>query len=121
MKLVFINIGISGGHRGVIFADRTFVYVPLDNKTWNCEAQPYYEDLHTDMFTRSTYQHGCNTLADLLPSLKGKQAHCDPDFRNMTYGHAKRGWGYEKLLRSLTSEDILLFYATLDYRKIGRK
>lgn len=120
MKLVLLNVGISGGHRGVIFPDRSFVFVPLDNKTWVCKSMPRFEDLQMSDYTYSKFQDGFGeiTLADLLPSLRGKQAHNDPDFVNRTYGHAKRGYGYERLIRSLTKDDVLLFYATLDFTGI---
>jgi hypothetical protein len=120
MKLVLINVGISGGHRGIIFPDRSFVFVPLDNRKWVCKLMPRFEDLKISDYTYTMFQDGFGelTIADLLPSLHGKQAHNDPDFVNRTYGHAKRGFGYERLIRSLSKGDALLFYATLDFKGI---
>lgn len=119
MKLVLVNVGISGGCRGVIFPDRSFVFVPLNNESWRCRSMPYFEDLLVRDFTHSKYLGRLGkSLADIIPSLSGIQVHNDPDFKDRTYGHAKRGFGYEKLIRSLRNEDILLFYATLDFRMI---
>ena len=120
MKSVLVNVGISGGHRGIIFPDRSFVFVPLNSASGKCKLMPLYENLQMTDFTHSKYQDRFEnfSLADLLPSLHGKRAHNDPDFQHRTYGHAKRGFGYETLLRSLTKKDILLFYATLDYKGV---
>ncbi len=122
MKLVLINVGISRGYRGVIFPDRSFVFVPLNSKSGWCKKMPLYEDLRVVDYTSSKHLAkpflSDSSLADLLPRLRGKRAHNDPDFEHMTYGHKKRGFGYEPLLLSLDEGDILLCLATLDYYPI---
>lgn len=119
MKLVLVNVGISGGYRGFIFTDRSFVFVPLDSKSGWCELMPVYEELWVKDFTFSKYAKSPkfrnSSIADLIPSLRGRRSHNDPDFKHLTYGHVKRGFGYETLLKSLSEDDILLHYATLDY------
>ncbi len=122
MRLVLINVGISGGHRGKIFPDKRFVFVPLDSKSGKCEYMPLYDDLRVREFTYTKFTKasslGNSTLSDIIPALRGKRSHNDPDFKHTTYGHVRRGWGYETLLKSLSDGDILLHYSTLDYYPI---
>lgn len=122
MKMVLINVGLSGIGRGIIFPDRSFVFIPIHAKGWTCKRLPRYKDLPMTDYTFSRnashpdYEEA--SLADIVPRLAKLRAHDDPDFKHLTYGHAKRGFGYEPLLGSLLRDDILLLYATLDYRHI---
>lgn len=122
MKLMIMNAGISKGFRGVIFPDRSFVFVPLYARNWDCNRLPIYDDLDISDYSYSECLSAAGledaSLAELLPDLQGVPVHNDPDFNEFVYGHVKRGFGYETLLETLDEGDILLFLATLDYRPI---
>ncbi|MDF1537903.1 MAG: hypothetical protein P1Q69_03270 [Candidatus Thorarchaeota archaeon] len=122
MKLVTINVGLSGIGRGFVFPDRSFVYIPLDAPNSRCKKLPKYNTLYLKDYSKSQFADSENlagsTLGNLIPELKQEKVHNDPDFEDKTYGHAKRGFGYEKLLGSMVQGDILLFLATLDYMPV---
>ncbi len=124
MKLVMIDVGLGGGMRGLVFPDMSFVFFPIPAAGWDCRRLQTYAELRMRDYTHSKYANLWEFrnahLSDLIPELADMKAHNDPDFKYRTYGHVKRGYGYEPLLESLQHGDILLFLATLDYRSIDK-
>ncbi|MFW9996497.1 MAG: hypothetical protein ACFFD4_30920 [Candidatus Odinarchaeota archaeon] len=110
-QIVLINIASNTYNvgRGPIFHDGSFKYVPIPEKTdiEGIEFRfPTYAELELDHYIDSDFRND--------------RVHIDPDFQNMTYGHAQRRHGYEKILKNLEKGDILAFYATLDYKDVKK-
>jgi len=104
-KIALINVGGNKKNpcRGPIFANGNFRFLPI----------PEFEEI-SDESTFPTYRS--LNLSDFVPKeFKDSFVHYDPHFPSLTYGHITRGFGYEKIIESLESGDILAFYATLDY------
>lgn len=108
-RLALVNIGGNDSERscgrGPIFFDGTFKYIPIPEKEEKLKDVtfrfPKYSDLGIENYVKDEF--------------KRSYVHIDPNFHEMTYGHAKRGFGYETILKNLNRGDILAFYATLDY------
>jgi len=120
MKLAILNVGLSGEDgRGPVFPDSSFIFIPIRAKGWRCKALPRFQDLPIEDYTSSKYLARLGlkgkSMKDLVPHLARLKVHDDPSFVHFTYGHVKRGYGCEQILRSLQEDDILLFLATLDY------
>ncbi|MBZ5503830.1 MAG: hypothetical protein LAN59_16605 [Acidobacteriia bacterium] len=109
MQLVLLRVGIdsgrAGGIQGPLFKDRSFEFIPIDDRRGDSER--------TYGNTRGV--HG-RMLIEYFPErlrdrLRDQSIHCDPEFETFTYGDPsslKRG-----LLR-LKPGSLLVFYAGLE-------
>jgi hypothetical protein len=99
------------------------VFIPIPAVGWDCPQLPNYDDLKVNEYSSSPYLSALGmkgqTLLNFVPHLEGLYVHDDPSFHHFTYGHVKRGFGCEQILRSLEEDDVLLFLATLDYAKVS--
>ncbi|MHA1222388.1 MAG: hypothetical protein ACTSP3_03800 [Candidatus Heimdallarchaeaceae archaeon] len=110
MKIALINVGGNKGTpcQGPIFEDGKFIFIPIPESGSIEEKKkfPTYESLKLNKYIPEKYH--------------GAFAHYDPHFPSLTYGHIKRGFGYEKILKSLNKGDVLSFYSTLKYKGNGK-
>jgi hypothetical protein len=97
---VLMNVGSNSSNpngRGRIFADYSFEFMPIPEMSQTSQNVPTYRELG--------FAHV------KLPDL---QVHLDPEFKSLTYGHVKRGFGDIGNLMRLKRDDYLFFYATLE-------
>jgi len=117
MKAVLIRVGIDYGYGAVspIFADDTYVYIPIyyknkilmernEKRTYNDIECKYHDD------GLGLRKIGGNTnLAFYLPKkLRDKVIHLDPEFESYTYGEP--GSIKRASLLKLNEGDLLVFY-----------
>lgn len=105
MKIALINVGGNKKDpcQGPIFGNGTFVFIPIKEteEVRNERNFPSYKSLNLNKYIPEKFHT--------------EFAHYDPHFPSLTYGHVKRGFGYERIISSLVKGDILCFYATLKY------
>jgi len=101
--ILLLNVGVNTSHgfRAPIYRDGSFVYIPI----------PEHYDV-TELVNPITYKE--LGLGKYLPESISEYdfAHYDPEFITFTYGHKKR---YGDILAQLKKDDLLLFFATLEY------
>ena len=113
MKIALFNAASTSvmvNGRSLIFNDGTFIYIPIEedisDKVRIAKRFPKYSDIIPYSY------HGYLKNRDAY-------AHNDPNFESLTYGHRKRGHGYEEILHQLQKEDILCFYGSFDFKNRG--
>lgn len=110
MKVALLRVGAdsaadSGGLYGPLFADGTFVYVPIPD-TMGMDERTYGNQIGRN----------CQPLIDFFPparreKMRGQSIHFDPEFSTYTYGDPTRP---KAGLRRLVKGDLLIFYAGLE-------
>ena len=107
-RIALFNIGANSTNigRGPIFSDGTFKFIPIPEGGKRSKNPYSYNSLGLS-------QYVSDELMDF-------PVHYDPHFPTATYGHVSRGYGYEKILERLEKNDILAFYATLDYKDVKK-
>jgi hypothetical protein len=107
MKVVLLRVGIdsgSGGMDGPLFADGSFEFVPIPDRT-GLDERTYGNHLGrtgvplVNWFPPSRQQ-----------SMRSRSMHLDPEFDTFTYGDPTRP---KARLRELAWGDLLVFYAGL--------
>jgi hypothetical protein len=108
MKALLVRVGIdkTAGewNAPANISTKEFVYIPIPEKE---KIRKGYE-VSYDIFQEAV--RNFDTKVRFKESLKGKNAHLDPDFRYLTYGDKKeRG---KQINEKLEKEDIIVFYSS---------
>lgn len=118
IRAILVRIGIDqafGNWNAPVAEDGSFVFVPIpegENTKFRSGQERCYSEVvpHLDQFG-VTHQHQESRNVTLPLALRDKPMHLDPDFDFLTYGDDGNRRGSS--IKSLTEDDLLVFYAGL--------